>query len=247
MIQNKIGEKYLTGEGYWAEIIEDCGWKNCSIKLNDERGTIITGLRYSNVIKGSIKNPYNRSVYGIGYYGIGSHMSSTDYIRSKSNSVWVSMLQRCYSEKYHVKKPTYVGCVVCDEWHDYQVFAEWFDINYVDGYALDKDILIKGNKIYSPDTCCFVPTDINSLFIGSSNRRGDMPMGVKKYFNKFQSRITKNSINAHIGTFDTKEEAFYAYKKEKEAHIKDMAHKHKDGIKIDVFDAMINYVVDISD
>ena len=80
----------------------------------------------------------------------------------KSYSVWHSMLQRCYDDKYHIKHPTYEGCTVCDEWLYFSNFKKWFDENYIEGTQLDKDIFSK-NKVYSPETCCFVPREINVL------------------------------------------------------------------------------------
>ena len=101
--------------------------------------------------------------------------------------VWTSMLQRCYSEKYQTKKPTYRGCSVCDGWLLLSNFKVWFDVNYREGMALDKDILVKGNKIYSPDTCRFVPQYINSLLCDSGAARGDLPLGVSAMKSKLKN------------------------------------------------------------
>ena len=97
----------------------------------------------------------------------------------KFYNTWKSMLQRCYSEKRQTKKPTYRGCSVCDEWLSLSTFKEWFDANYRDGMELDKDILIPGNKVYSPEACSFVPGYINTLLTNAGAARGDYPLGVK--------------------------------------------------------------------
>ena len=96
----------------------------------------------------------------------------------KSYNTWKDMLARCYSEKCQAKKPTYVGCSVCDEWLILSNFKKWHDINYRENMALDKDILIPGNKIYSPEACSFVPQYINSLLTDAGAARGDLPLGV---------------------------------------------------------------------
>lgn len=171
-------------------------------------------------------------------------------IRNDAYRTWKSMLERCYSDKYHQKEPTYIGCSVCEEWKVYSVFKRWFDENYVEGYALDKDILVKNNKVYSPDTCCFVPHVINALFIKHDGKRGKYPIGVSAYNKKFCARINvppKGSV--WLGSFNTPKEAFVAYKFAKEAHVKKMAALYfKDGkITEKVYNALMNYKVEITD
>ena len=105
----------------------------------------------------------------------------------KFYTVWVNMLQRCYSGKYQDRQPTYRNCSVCPEWLSLSVFKEWFDVNYREGMALDKDILVKGNKIYSPDTCRFVPQYINSLLTDAGASRGELPLGVTAVKSKLKN------------------------------------------------------------
>lgn len=118
------------------------------------------------------------------------------------------LLQRCYDIKFQHNHPTYVGCVVCDEWLHFSNFKKWFDANFVEGYDLDKDILVKGNKVYSPDTCCFVPHEINIL-VRNYNRKHkqfNLPTGVyyDKIRNKYKAGGYFNSIQKR---FDTLNEA----------------------------------------
>ena len=96
----------------------------------------------------------------------------------KFYDAWQAMIRRCYSKKYQAKRPTYIGCSVCDEWLILSNFREWYDIHYRDGMSLDKDILIPGNKIYSPKACSFVPDYINTLLTNSGAIRGELPCGV---------------------------------------------------------------------
>ena len=96
----------------------------------------------------------------------------------KFYDTWIHMLNRCYSEKYQTKKPTYRGCSVCDGWLLLSNFKVWFDANYRDGMSLDKDILVQGNKVYSPETCRFVPGYVNTLLTDAGAIRGELPLGV---------------------------------------------------------------------
>ena len=159
------------------------------------------------------------------------------------------MLERCYSPKLHAKEPTYIGCTVCPEWHYLSNFKRWFDNNYVEGYHLDKDILVKGNKIYSPETCCFVPKEINFLLLNNKSRRGDFPIGVHRKGDLFISQINKNGKRIQIGRFDTPEDAFLAYKKEKEQYVKQLAERYfKEGkIAEMVYLALLDYRVEMTD
>ena len=170
----------------------------------------------------------------------------------KEYRLWVHMLGRCLDEKYKQRQPTYEGVTCCDEWLSMTKFIE--DVSQMKGYGfngweLDKDILIKGSKFYSKDTCCFVPQEINSLLIKRDKVRGVYPVGV--YFDKaggkFRAQLSINGKRKFLGRFDTAEEAFQAYKVAKEAYIKVVANKWKDQLGERVYQALINYVVDIDD
>ena len=172
-------------------------------------------------------------------------------------TVWYSMLQRCHNSKIHKQKPTYSGCDISDNFESLTYFLDWakrqVGHNSRDGegrkFHLDKDILIKGNKVYSEDTCCFIPLEINVLFGSSRATRGANPVGVyyEKSRNKFQAYIRKNGKRVHLGRYNTVEEAFYAYKKAKEAHIKDVANKWKEQIDIRVYNALMIWTIEITD
>lgn len=165
---------------------------------------------------------------------------------------WISMLSRCYDNRLqNLKWKTYIGCSVCDEWLTLSNFKLWYEDpnnGYQEGYHLDKDILLKGNKVYSPDTCCFVPTEINSLFTKTDSLRGRYPIGViATPHNKFVAKLSGQRI--YLGVFDTPELAFLAYKNAKEQQIKELAEKYfKEGkITERVYDALMKYEVEITD
>ena len=114
-------------------------------------------------------------------------------------------------------------------------------------FHLDKDILVKGNKIYSEDTCCFVPICINNLFTLRGLKRGELLIGVSKKGDRFCASIHKHGKQKGLGTFDTELEAFWAYKEAKEAYIKELAEKWKDQIDPRVYEALMKYQVEITD
>lgn len=125
--------------------------------------------------------------------------------------VWTEMLKRCYDEKYHHRENSYIICEVCDEWLILSNFKRWFDENYVEGYELDKDILGKGSKIYSPSTCCFVPKQLNNLIKGEFKRKNDLPKGVEMRGSKYLARIRDNGKYIRLGLYEDVNLAHEAY------------------------------------
>lgn len=135
------------------------------VKFNDGTDVITT---VSQICRRSIKNPMKPSVYGVGYMGIGKYNT----VNAKQAHVkWTGMLERCYCDKYHLTKPTYIGCVVDSEWLNFQEFASWFNNQkFESGWHLDKDLKVQGNKVYAPATCSLVPAEVNNLTVGTKNR-----------------------------------------------------------------------------
>lgn len=247
---NRVGEKYTMNKGWTVVIVEYINWDNITVKF-EEDGYISNNITFNNIKAGMIKNPYQPIIYGVGYIGEGDYPTSIFRKNKKEYLVWNGVLKRCYDERKRLNYPTYKDVTVCDEWHNFQNFAKWFEQNYnpetMQGWDLDKDILIKGNKSYSPETCCFVPKEINKLFTNRRNKRGEFPIGVQPSGVRFTSSISINGIVIHIGTFDTPEEAFQAYKIAKEDYIKEVADIWKPLIKPNVYQAMYNYKVEITD
>ena len=196
--------------------------------------------------KGNIKNPYHKSVFGVGYFGVGDYKGGNE----KCYRTWYNIFIRCYSEDYKIKRPTYKDATVCEEWHNFQNFAKWFEENYYEvgdeEMHLDKDILVKGNKVYSPETCVFVPQKINQLFVNRS-RSSSLPRGVRKEWNRFKAEIKCNGNKTYLGMFSTKEEAFESYKNAKEKYIKEVAEMYNGIIPTKLYDALINYTIHIED
>lgn len=248
--KDRTGECFTTNEGYEVEILAYRGSKDCDVIFKD--GTIIEHKEYRCVKEGSVKNPFHISVEGVGYYGQGSYKArGEDKEKTLVYNRWRHMLMRCYNKVYHKRQPTYKDCEVVEEWHNFQNFAKWFEENYVEGWDIDKDLIVKGNKVYGPETCCFVPEKINNILLKTDSRRGKYPIGVSKKQGFFRASIrnkdSKDRLATHLGSFNTPEEAFQAYKEAKEKYIKEVAEEYKDIIDDRVYNTLINHRVQITD
>lgn len=171
--------------------------------------------------------------------------------------LWKSMLARCYSPIFHKQNPTYKGCEVEPFLLSFTNFC-----NFVRGlkgfgevdekgrpFQMDKDLLVNGNKTYSVDTICFVPWEVNAFLTNNTAVRGDLPVGVvyHKRDDVYQATLRLYGKTTYLGSFETPEAAFVAYKNAKEAQAKVLAEKWKDKIDPRVYDALINYEVNIDD
>jgi len=194
-------------------------------------------------------NSLKPTVYKIGYLGIGDFLPTHIYYE-----VWKQMLRRCYDLKnQQAHHPSYSKCSVHESWLNYQNFGKFcIDNKYSKELFIDKDILLKGNKTYGPDTCCFVNRHLNNLFTKSNVIRGKLPIGVRLNGFNYEARCGFVDLNGKksrklLGTYKTPEEAFKVYKKAKEEYIKEMADKYKSEISEKVYNALYSYVVEITD
>ena len=249
---DRIGEFNYTRYGTKMIIIEYINCDNIKVKIDNTNYTIKTS--YSIFKKGNVKYPYDKSVYNVGYFGEGKYNSSKD---RRCYYCWRDMIRRCYDKKVYCKEPTYKGCTVCKEWLNFQNFAEWYYNNYYDFLServeLDKDILNKHNKIYSPNNCIFVPQRINKLFkkVSHGNCKS-LVVTYYKYNNKYNASccVINNkgkALNKNLGYFSNEIDAFNAYKQFKEKYIKQVADDYKDKIPKKLYEAMYNWEVEITD
>ncbi len=188
---SKVYTSKVAGE---FKIVNYVNCKNIEIEFTSTKTRrVVTSDRIKG---GKIKDPLFPSVYGLGFIGVGDYKSRVGGIKTAQYRAWSCMMARCYGESTQKRQPTYKGCTVCEEWHDFQVFSKWFDENYVDGYQLDKDIKAKGNKIYSPENCCFVSQAVNVSSATSKKYTLISPSGeVIKGENLFQfSKANKLSV-----------------------------------------------------
>jgi hypothetical protein len=249
--QERIGAISKNAHDSLMEVVEYNNALDIWVKF--EQGNPIHTNWY-NFLKGNVQNPYDKSVYGIGYLGEGNYKAIKNGKMTPQYAYWISMLRRSQSEKYHKKYPTYRDTVVCDEWLNFQNFAKWYDINYyeIEGerMELDKDIIFKANKVYSPETCVFVPNRINSLFVKNDATRGELPIGVcyHKHIKKYVALCNSGKgEQVSLGYYKNPDEAFNVYKIYKEEVIKKVAEEYKVKIPNVLYEALINYKVEITD
>lgn len=247
MFNNRVGEIFTSSQGDVIRIIECFNSKDCTIIFNEKH--IVYNKTYGNIKIGKVNNPYSKNVNNIGFLGEGVYKSAKrDGKITNIYRKWVSMIKRCYDDKFQDHYPTYIGCSVIESWHNFQNFAKWMENNYnpetMQNWHLDKDILVKSNKTYSPETCCFVPEEINNLFTIRQNNRGNYPIGVRCIKDRISSRICLGEKGQkHLGYFKTRELAFEVYKEAKESYIREVADKWKSEISENVYEAMYNYRV----
>lgn len=249
--QNRVGETNYNKQGSLMKIIEYNTNKKIIVEFQDKYHARVN-TRYAFFIDGSVRNPYDKSVYGFGI--VGNKYSS----HTKEYQAWHNILTRCFDNIYKEKYPTYQNAVCCEEWALYENFYEWlheqenFDkwLNN-NGWNIDKDIIIKGNKVYSPETCCLVPNNINKLLTKNDAKRGHLPIGVTiddgQYCASCNNPFTKKT--KFLGYYSSSKYAFLAYKKYKENWIKEIAKEEysKGNITEKCFNALINYEVEIDD
>jgi hypothetical protein len=256
ILKNRTGEINYNNFGSKMTIISYINCDNITVKFDN--GSIINS-RYDHFKEGVLRSPYCKTIYGMGYIGEGKYESHIENKITKTYQYWHGILTRCYSNNFQEKNPTYKNCEVCDDWNNFQNFGKWYDENYyeINGekMQLDKDILNKGNKIYSPDTCVFVPQRINTLFTKNEAKRGNFPIGVSwnKTIQKYASVVSvynttkKKKERKSLGYFDTQKETFDCYKNFKENYIKEVADYYKDQIPKKLYKALYRYKVEITD
>ena len=256
--------KYLNDVNY-----KDCVGKVCKsnlsgdfkiLKYNDAKDVVIqffntgyeTTVQLGNIRNGEVKDPHSPSVHGIGVTGT-KYPTKINGRNTNEYMLWQSMLQRCYSDTFKKRYPTYEGCEASENFKSYEHFYEWChkQIGFGNkGWHLDKDLLIKGNKVYSEDSCIFIPKEVNTLLTKSEVSRGEYLIGVhwSKSNKAFVAQVNKNKgKQEYLGYFNTELEAFNAYKQAKESFIKEQANKFKSQIDPRAYEALMNYAVEITD
>ena len=264
---DRVGETNISNEGCVMQIIEHNNCDDVIVEFQDEHKYRVH-TSYQNFKKGKCKNPFFASVYGFGYLGVDKEGNVPKAYESKDGksvhtweaNKWSKMLIGCFDDKYKEKYPTYKDVTCCDRWLCFANFLEDLEIlkqeyNWDNDIKLnlDKDILYKGNKVYSLENCILVPNWINNLFIKSNASRGEYPIGVSynKASKKYQALCSINGKRKGLGYFITPEEAFNAYKTAKENEIKRIANDcalkgyiTKDGR---LYNAMMGYQIKIDD
>lgn len=257
---NRLYEEKFNNQGCLMRIVTYNNNRNIVVEFQDKYKAQIH-TTYQNFIVGEVKNPYHPNVFEVGMIGI-KYPAKINGKNTKEYTTWFSMLERCYYKKHKEIRLTYNNVVVCEEWLLFENFYEWlhsqpnFD-KWYNGkrWCLDKDILIKNNKVYSSDACCLVPENVNLLFGKHSAKRGKCPIGVSynKRNKKYRVEVSKIGANGkyrdYFGYHNTVEESFLIYKKEKESYIKQVAQEEfaNGNITKKCYEAMMNYEVEITD
>lgn len=248
----RLGETRLNTLGSKMFIVNYTSSSNIDVQFV-ENG-YITKTTYQNFCNGAVKNPNDKSVFGIAFVGEGNYKSTINGKITPEYISWVNMIKRATNLNFQKKNKSYIGCSVSSEWLNFQKYADFYKNNYYEiedqVTNLDKDLLVKNNKIYSSSTCIFVPKFINNLFVTHNRQRGLYPIGV--YFNKVSGKfIAQCNIGTgtqkNLGLFNTPEKAFQTYKEFKESYIKQVADEYKNKIPKKLYDAMYAYKVDIND
>ena len=241
MNNERLGEIRNNKFGTPMKIIRYGSYDDIDVEFLDEHHYIKEHNTYSNFKTGGIKNPYDKTLFGVGYVGVGEHMTGFPKVgMTEEYHCWQNMLERCYCEKLKELHPAYYEIsTVCEEWHNYQNFASWhkehrYKIN--ERLHLDKDILFAGNKEYSSSKCLLVPQRLNMMFMNKSNNRG-LPNGIAKYKSGYLAKYG----GKELGIFSTVEEAYIEQTKKKKEAIEELANEYKNIIPKEVYDAVMAY------
>ena len=206
--------------------------------------------------RGCIKDKLRKGIFGVGISDLNVALHSNPEVY-RLYSLWCGMLERCYDENSRQLYPAYNNCYVDQSLHSFTNFYEC--VKHMVGhnskdlksryFQMDKDLLSDGKKVYSKNTICFLPHEINAFLTNRKSLRGKLPLGVSlhKKSGKYKSSLTVDGKSKHIGLFVTPEEAFHAYKAVKEQHAKVLANKWKDKIDPRAYEALMKWNVDITD
>ena len=253
----RLGQEKYNNQGCLMKIISYQDSNHMIVEFQDSYQAKVPA-HWCWFVSGEIKNPYAPSIYNMAFSGT-KYPICIGAKSTKEYNAWRDMLRRCYDKEYLSLHPTYERAEVCPEWLNYEIFYEW--IHSQSNYALwsnnpnwhvDKDIIQKGNKTYCPEKCCLIPQQINKLFVKHDKDRGNHPIGVywRNDNNCFRAVCADGSGKSiSLGQYSTADEAFKAYKCYKEQLIKAIAQQAflKGEIIEPCYDAMMNYVVEITD
>lgn len=250
----KVGDVFETSLGGDCVILEYKSSKEVLIQFLNTG--FETWIQTSKIHTGLVRDMTLPTVCGVGYNNDGKYpateMTDKGLRNTKAYSTWGGMMKRCYDEEHRHTAPTYAGCTVNEAWHYYQDYAEFYyeDPWRQDGWHLEKDLIVKGNKEYGPETCVFAPREINALCNKMQKKRGDCPLGV--HYKKANGRYGANYRDGsgwliHIGYFSNATDAFYAFKERKESLIKSIADQWQSKIDPRLYEALYRYTVEITD
>lgn len=255
----RVGSRLFSKHGGWFEVMEILsgadevskwnGSEKILVKFDETRGERVTSA--GTAANGGLKDLHKAAIMGVGFMGDGKYKSrkppSEGMKKYKSYACWENMLWRVYGDHRLSNRYKGLGVKVCDEWHNFQVFCEWYlEHNKGEGFTLEKDILSHGNKVYCPEYCRFVPQELNKFFTAMNKCRGKYPVGVHFSRGKFIASLNYKGKDETRLSYDTPEEAFQCYKERKEFALKGLADKlfSEGKIEEDIYEACYKWQVE---
>jgi len=237
-----IGTIHKTNEGYAFEVISKISTKNRLIRFLEGGYEKIVDTK--SILTMQIKNPFHRSIEGIGYFGVGDYKGTDETGKSSAMYYsWRDMIRRCYVKSESNRN--YVNVTVCDDWHNFQNFAKFYvdtkpSIKGID-FRLDKDLLQNGveNKVYSPSSVVWIPKEINSFLTNNQPRHN-----ISGYIGVSENTGKKGYWRAQINDYDTGKYICIKYdcKSKEEAYELYKEYRAKNAEKVKVYLRSLNYL-----
>lgn len=244
----EVGDRLLSKSYGYFTVEKLIDYREVYIRFENTGG--LGKAAAGNVRNGAVRDNLAKTVYGVGFLGNGEFRSRhlNNGSCTKEYGTWSGMMFRCYGEgRDSTTLRNYGDCTVCSLWHNFQNFAEWCqtqpEMLHKDS-SLDKDIRVKGNRVYSPDTCCFVPLYINTAITGVKHQNSTGKAGVWKFKDSYVSEITVFSDKACLGSFDNREDAAFLYKQVKKAYIHALADVFKSKINSEAYSKLKEWSCD---
>ncbi len=241
-----IGEQFTTKHSGMCTVKSVENLKKITVQFEDGFETTCT---LQHLKEGSVLNPYHPKIYGVGFIGEGEYLCKINGKIHPYYDAWRGCLRRCYDHKWQDRFPRYKGCTFYEGWYNYQDFSKWSDQQiFYPGYKLDKDLIVYGNNVYGPETCVYLPNELNCIIAEHWLDRA-LPKGVNKVldFEKSKKKYTANCNRVGrgytVGYFETVEEAAEFYILTKENYVKERAMVWKDLISSRAFEALMVWKV----
>ena len=239
----KVGDTFLTKRCGICTVIEYVSYVEVYVKFED--GNIVK-TRVQSLGKGHCRNLNSKLVLGVGINDMLGAEKTKEFI--KQRQMWFGILQRCFSIKLLERRPTYKNCKVSESWLWLSNFIkdiksiENYEKSLNEGWQLDKDLLSNEGKLYSKDTCCFIPRSLNLVISSYPKKLNGLPKGVKlskggKYF----AIIQKEGKKIFLGSYDSVEEASRVYNIAKKEYLLNIADSIKDVVPENVYKALVNF------
>lgn len=247
-----IGNSYDTNESGVVTVVGYEGHKKVLIRFQDDTEIY---CRAGDLLNGEVWNPMQPSSYNGSFFGQGPYMYYKEGTRKKSKEYgyWTGIFYRCFNEKALARKPSYRDVSVCQEWHNFQEFAEWcqWQVGFEnEDWQLDKDLIGKKSKLYGPENCCFVPREINMALVLQERSRGQLPIGVTAAGNKgskYRAQWCDGTGQKYSPVLSDPMQCFYIYKENKENYMKSLAKKWSGQIDERAEYSLQTYVVSLDD